>query len=899
VTSTSSFLPSEIPWGEPAGAVAAALRTDPIQGLTGSEALRRLAVYGLNQLRARSPRSIWKVLLAQFTSLLVGLLLVGTGLAFLAREWEEGAAILVVVLANGAIGFVMEFRAARAMEALRALGVARTTVLRDGQVARIPAESLVPGDVVLVEGGDVVTADLRLLEASKLLASEAALTGESLPVAKHSAAIPVGRPLAERSNMLYKATALTRGTGRGVVVATGMRTELGQIAELVVEAEEGETPLERRLTGLGRRLVWSALGISLFVIVAGVAKGEDPFLVVETAIALAVAAVPEGLPIIATIALARGMQRMARHDAIVNRMAAMETLGAATMILTDKTGTLTENRLSVRLLVTSEGEARSSPWQGVGERARRLVEAAVLCNDAALTERDAVGDPIDVALLRLGVEAGLHRAALLERWPEVHEEAFDPETRLMGTAHVAGGEIRVAVKGAVEAVLPLCVAAATEAGVHRLEEVGRGAWRAQGDELARQGLRVLAIADRRGGPADQLYHDLTLLGLVGIADPPRADAADALLACQRAGIRVVMVTGDHPATARTIARQVGLLPEGSESEVVLGDEITGPEALSPRQRKRLLAATVVARASPLQKLRLLALHQGNGEVVAMTGDGVNDAPALARADVGIAMGERGTDVAREAADVVLRTDAFTAIVEAIRQGRVIVQNLRVFIVYLLSCNLSEVGVVTVALLLGAPLPLLPLQILFLNLVTDVFPALALGLGEGDPSTLVRPPRRARAPLLGPRQWRTISAYAALLTAAALIAQWLTLHGPRPETASTITFLTLALGQLWHVFNMRSVDSGILRNPVTRNRLVWAALALCVGLVLLALGIPAVARILALRQPGWQGWLTVLGFSLVAVLVGQAGIQLRGRRSRRVVASGEGRAMGDGAGMRPA
>ena len=813
------------------------------------------------------------ILRAQFTSLLVGLLLGGATIAFLVGEMAEGGVILAVVLINAAIGFAMELRAARSMEALRSLGGSRATVVRGGQPGRVPADSLVPGDLVLVEGGDVVTADVRLLEASRLQVNEAALTGESFPVSKDTATIPEASPLAERSNMLFKGTSLTRGAGKGIVVATGMATELGRIATLVVEGDDAETPLERRLSALGQRLAWAALGIAIVVVVAGMIGGQDIFLVTETAIALAVAAIPEGLPIIATIALARGMRRMARRDALVNRLSAVETLGAASVILTDKTGTLTEHRLAVTRIVTADGDVAPDRVGDDGP-VRRLVEAGVLCNDAVLGKGAGVGDPIDRALLQLGDGGGIRREDLVRQWPEAHEEAFDPELRLMGTVHLDGGDVRVAVKGAAEAVLGVSVSQAVAGGDRPLTEEDRAAWRAREHALAAEGLRVLAIADRRGGPRDRPYQGLTLLGLAGIADPPRREVADAMEACRMAGIRVVMVTGDHPATARAVAREVGLLRSDDDREPVLGDAIRGADSLGAAERDRLLDAVVVARMSPAQKLELLRLHQARGDVVAMTGDGVNDAPALAQADVGIAMGQRGTDVAREAADIVLRNDAFGTIVEAIRQGRVIVQNLRLFVIYLLSCNLSEVAVIAIAAVFGAPLPLLPLQILFLNLVTDVFPALALGLGEGGPTILTQRPRDARASPLSRRDWWTITSHGALLTASVMAAQRLNLGGATSADATSVAFLTLALAQLWHVFNMRPAGSGLLRNPVVRNPWIWGALALCLGLVLLTVYQPVLASVLRIEDPGPEGWLLVVAMSLVPLVIGQVARPLR-------------------------
>ena len=870
-TVPNSLLP-EAPWRAPVTDLLAQLGTDPAPGLSQVEAQRRLLLYGRNRLRSHPPRRAWRILLSQFASLLVALLLVGAALAFLLGEWVEGAAILVVVLLNSAIGFAMELRAARSMEALRALGGARVTVRRDGTVRQMSAEFLVPGDVVLIEGGDVVTADLRLLEASKLQADESALTGESLPVAKRAGILDGDPLLAERWNMLYKGTAVTRGAGAGLVVATGMATELGTITSLVVETDDEETPLERRLGVLGRRLVWVTLVVAGLIAVAGVLQGLDPFLITETAIALAVAAVPEGLPIIATIALARGMHRMARRHALVNRLSAVETLGATTMILTDKTGTLTENRLAVARVVTGAGELDLDALAQPEGAVRELIETGVLCNDATMGEEGPVGDPIDAALISFGAAHGVNRSDLLVRWPETHEEAFDPDLRLMGTVHDGDGEARVAVKGATDAVLGNSVAEATATGDRPLDDRARTRWRDLDDALAAEGLRVLALASRRGGPRDQPYRRLTILGLVGIADPPRAEVAEALAACRRAGIRVVMVTGDHPATALTIAKRVGLVPPDARCPPVLGNLLRPPGENTPEELDRLRRAVIVARMSPAQKLDLIALHQSHDEVVAMTGDGVNDAPALARADVGIAMGQRGTEVAREAADIVLGDDAFSTIVEAIRQGRGIFGNLRPFIYYLLSCNLSEIGVIAVAPIVGAPLPLLPLQILFLNLVTDVFPALALGLGEGDPAIMNRPPRGARAPLLAPRHWWSIVGYGVLLTVAVLGAQQMALRVSRlgPENANSIAFLTLALAQLWHVFNMRATGSHPVRNAVVQNPWVWAALALCIPLVLATVYLPGLARVLNLGAPGREGWALILGFSLAPFLVGQLG-----------------------------
>lgn len=924
----------EAPWARDAREVARALDVHPDRGLDDAEARTRLDRHGPNALREHERRSAWEILAAQFRSLIVALLVVAAALSFVFGGAVEGVAILVVLLLNAAIGFATEMRAVQSMEALRELADVRTTVRREGTSRRIPAQEVVPGDVVVVEAGDVVTADLRLVEASRLQASEAALTGESAPVEKAVDPVDEETILAERESMLYKGTAVTRGTGAGVAVSTGMETELGVISRLVEEAEEEITPLEHRLDALGRRLVWVTLALAVLVALSGILVGKEVLLIVETAIALAVAAIPEGLPIVATIALARGMLRMARRNALVERLSAVETLGSTDVILTDKTGTLTENRMTVVELAlpgleleVEEGGARFVTEGGpvaVGEAPplREALTVGVLCNSASLADgpapgtaggteegedrpegardagdgagpREAVGDPMEAALLAVGRRAGLERGELLEERPEVHREAFDPEVKMMATVHRRDGAYRVAVKGAPEAVLEASDRLRIPEGERELDEAARQRWLDRNAEMGREGMRVLALAAKSAEEAGaDPYRGLTFLGLVGLLDPPRRDVRPAIAACHDAGVRVVMVTGDQGETARNVAAAVGLA--GEEDPAVTGDRIAPPERLSDADREALLAAPVFARTSPRQKLDLIALHQGARSVVAMIGDGVNDAPALKKADIGVAMGQRGTAVAREAADMVLQDDRFGTIVTAIEQGRVIFENIRKFVVYLLSCNASEILVVALATLANAPLPILPLQILFLNLVTDVFPALALGVGEGDRRVMDRPPREPGEPVLTGGHWRVIAGFGALLTVAvlgglALALLWLEL--PVPEAVS-ISFLILAFGQLWHVFNMADPDAGLLVNDVTRNRWVWGAVALCVGLLLVAAYVPVIADVLEVIPPGPRGWGLVLGLSAVPLVVGRTATflwrRLRPSRPRRPARARAGR-----------
>jgi Ca2+-transporting ATPase len=575
---------------------------------------------------------------------------------------------------------------------------------------------------------------------------------------------------------------------------------------------------------------------------------------------------------------------MARRNALVRRLAAVETLGATTVICTDKTGTLTENRMTVVRIVLADGAidvAAGTPSftrdgdalePGEGSALRALLETGMLCNNAVLSEHkdgDGLGDPLEVALLVAAAKAGLDRTGLARRLPEVREEAFDPDVKMMATVHRRQHGYVVAVKGAAEAVLEMCARVRTGGETPALTHRERRRWLAQNEALARDGLRVLALATKEVASADaKPYGDLTLLGLVALLDPPRGDIAPAIAACRTAGIRVVMVTGDHAATAVAVARAVGLLDHAT-SAAAAGTELSGRETLSAEERRRLLDTTVFARVTPEQKLRLIALYQAAGFVVAMTGDGVNDAPALKQAQIGIAMGRRGTQVAREAADIVLKDDAFGTIVAAVAEGRAIFRNIRAFVLYLLSCNLSEILIVGLASLVNAPLPILPLQILFLNLVTDVFPALALGLGEGDRAAMRQPPRDPREPMLTRAHWLAIGGHGAVITLAVLSAfalglAWLAMDLRRAVTTS---FLTLAVAQLGHVFTMRQPGSGVIRNEVTRNPFVWGALALCLALLGIVVYVPALAAVLGLAPPGAAGWAIVAVFCALPMLLG--------------------------------
>ncbi len=873
MTRTETLPAPEAPRERETAALLAALEVDPARGLSPAEVAARRARHGANLMRERRARGALAILALQFRGIIVWLLAAAAALSFAVGDYPEAAAIAVVLVLNGAIGFLTELRAVRSIEALYRIAQVRTRVRRGGVESLVDARDLVPGDIVLVEAGDIVTADLRLIAGAGIEADQSVLSGESVPVAKDIAPVPPGTPAAERADSLYKGSAVTHGSGEAVVTATGMATELGRITRLVETAEPVASPLERRLAALGRWLVWVTLVLAAATAGAGILRGRDPAEMIETAIALAVAAVPEGLPVVATLCLARGLLRILRKNALVTRLSAVETLGAVTVILTDKTGTLTENRMTVRRFLLPGGDVDFDPGGAVPEAPglRRALEVGVLCANATLDgEAGAVGDPMELALLGAGRAAGMERPALLADYPEEQDHAFDQRLRMMATVHARPGGHLVAVKGAPEAVIPL----AFHAGGTALSEDDRAAWLDRARAAAGQGFRVLALAWKESEGADAaLYEGLTLAGLVCLADPLRAEVPAAIAACRRAGIRVVMLTGDHAETAAAIAREAGLADGGDR--VIEGGELGDPAALSGPALERVLGARVFARISPEQKLGLARLYQSRGEIVAMTGDGVNDAPSLKQADIGVAMGGRGTEVARQAAQMVLKDDRFPTIVTAVREGRIIFDNIRRFVLYLMSCNVSEVMLVGLAVAAGLPTPLLPLQILYLNLVTDVFPAFAVGLGRGSGPVMERPPRPPAEPIVDRRHWGQIAALGALLTAAALGTYLVALGQPRwsEGEAVTIAFLTLALAQLWNVFNLRGARAGLVRNSITRNPYVWAALALCLALLAAALWLPGLSRLMELPFPGEAGLLLALAGSLAPLVIWQSWLGL--------------------------
>jgi Ca2+-transporting ATPase len=882
----------ETPWSSSEQEHIEKLNVDPETGLAEIEVKQRQNKFGYNQLQIEEEKSIFDIAVNQFKSLIIILLAVSAVISFLFGDFIEGVAIIFVILINAAIGFFTELRAVRSMEALRELTRVTAKVKREGHVLEINAREIVPGDILVINSGNVITADARLIQASNLRINEASLTGESLPVIKQTESLPEDVVLADRKNMVYKGTSVASGSGQGIVVTTGMETELGNISSLVQESEEEITPLEKRLDSLGRKLIYVTLGLVTLVAISGWATGGDLYLMIETAIALAVASIPEGLPIVATIALARGMKNMAEKNALINKLSSVETLGATSVIITDKTGTLTENQMTVKdilleddaVKVHGEGLDLDGDFEWVSSNndqtkpkiLEKLLKVGVLCNDASLTRKDGqiaetIGEPMEIALQIAGYKADITKESLNDDLPEVRKIAFEQSTKMMATVHeIENDHYLYAVKGSPEAVFDSSSSIAAGVENREFSEKAKEKWLKKSEDLADRGLRIIAIAMKERPQKDKdPYQSLTFLGLVGLMDPPREEVRTAIKRCKSAGIKVIMATGDHGVTAREVARSVNLV-ESDEVNYFLGKDLKDIEALSDQERERYLRTKIFARVNPEQKLSLIELNQNHGEIVAMTGDGVNDAPALKKADIGVAMGQRGTQVAKEAADMVLQDDFFGTIVEAIEQGRAIFNNIRKFVLYLLSCNISEIMVVSVASVINLPLPILPLQILFLNLVTDVFPALALGMGEGDPHLMQESPRDSKEPIMTKHHWVSIGVYGSLITVAVLIGMNIAFNmiGFDKERSTTISFLILALAQLWHVFDMRTNGTGILSNAVTKNRFVWLALTLSFVIILAALYIPFLAEILSLSNPGLTGWIIVVIASFAPMLVSQ-------------------------------
>ncbi len=876
------------------------LQTDATRGLTDAEAARRLIQYGPNTLAQAHGRSAFAIFVHQFKSLIVALLIAATIVAFALGENIEAVAILVVIVLNAAIGFLTEWKAERTLSALQKQTVPVAHVVREDAERQIPAAELVPGDLIVLAAGARVPADGRIVESVRLQIEEAALTGESQAVTKDTEPLPdKDAALGDRLNMAFMGTTITDGRGRLLVTATGARAEMGKIGILIEQASTRDTPLEQKLAGLGRLLIGIVLGLCAFIVLAGWLRGNSFLYMLKVGISLAIAAVPEGLPAVTTMTLALGMQRMARMHALIRRLPAVETLGSTTVICTDKTGTLTRNEMTVRAFQTGarrvevtgtgyapDGEFRADGQHidpGADDSLRLALRIGMLCNDAKVDRNDdgatVLGDPTEGALIIAAEKAGMDRAALERDYPRVTEIPFNSETKRMVTVHhTPEGKTVAYVKGSPGTLLAASGSQIGAAGIAPLTPADRQQWEEMNQQLAGAALRVLGLAYRElpegyseKSSEDDLGRDLIFVGQVGMIDPLRDEAQTTIATCREAGIRTVMITGDQPATAAEIARQLGIDrdAQGHPLRTVHARELSGLDAAG--WQAVVADAAVFARVSPQHKLQIVEALQAQGHVVAMTGDGVNDAPALKQADIGIAMGIKGTEVAKETADMVITDDNFATIVGAVEQGRIIVHNILRFIHYLFSAGFAGIMTVFVAIMVGWPLPLGVLQILWINIVTDIFPAMALALEPSAPDVMKRPPRDPKLPLMTPRFVVLIVWQGLLLAAVTLLAffigmRWYGTQGTGLQHAVTIAFMTLTLANIFHAFNVRSRTRSAFAGSLFTNGWLWGAVLNCLLLQAAAIYVPFLQAVLHTVPLTATDWGVIAACSLTPVAV---------------------------------
>ncbi|MGM0390696.1 MAG: cation-translocating P-type ATPase [Bacteroidota bacterium] len=1001
------------------------------KGLSDKEVKKRLKKYGENILEEQSQKSIWQLLFSQINNPVIYLLTAAAVLAFSFNDIAEGIAIVVVLIINTIIGFWMEYKAQKSMKSLKELDKIQARVIRNGKKERIDAEKIVPGDILIVDSGDLIPADARILEATELQIDESPLTGESVPINKSSEVLKEKKPVADRINILYKGTAVSGGTAKAVVYATGMQTELGSISAMVGEEKKDEIPLNQKLNKLTKNLIFVTIGLAVAFLIFGWIVGKEIYLLIQTSIAWTIAAIPEGLPIVASIALARGMLRLAKKNVIVKKLEAVETLGETTVIFTDKTGTLTKNQLTVDTLYFPGDIRMNANWKGAkpniekkqepkkNENFLQIFKISILANDASLegeekpeeeeeeqkrdssgvkeeketegtkdknsknkeidvnlelqqnnvkieantesTEKDKPDVNVDVSAdedrIKIHVsrnanqeekndqpkkkkkaqkeekdEIDLDEAEEIEEEEEEEEEneeidpnenddddddddgteengkgdgdpleiallsftkkfdqdlywknrklkrklhdPFDSETMIMGAVYKENEGFYVAGKGAAHAILDRSSNILVGDEIKELSEDDKEYWHKKNDELSEEGLRVLAFSYKNldslpeGKEAEDFIQGMNFAGLIGFIDPPRKEVGDAIGICKDAGIKVIMVTGDHPGTAKNVGKEVGIYDRDKKNGdgVLSGKNLQ--EELENEDDSKLINTKIFSRVDPSQKLELIKHFQNKGEIVGMTGDGINDAPALKRANIGIAMGKRGTQVAQEVSDMILKDDSFNSIVVAIEQGRIIFGNIRKFIIYQLSYHLSEILIIALISFTLFTLPLLPLQLLFLNLLSDVFPALALGIGKGNPGIMKKPPKDPDEPILTKKNWIQIALYGVILTiciSGAYLFAHFVWDQPK-EITNNIAFFSLAIAQLLHVFNMRENEENIFNNQVTRNKYIWMALAFCFTVLIAAYFIPGVSEILSFQKLELRIWGLIIITSLLPLII---------------------------------
>jgi P-type Ca2+ transporter type 2C len=852
-----------------------ALNTN-IQGLSQNEAKRRQEEYGRNELAVKEKKTPLMMFLDQFKDFMIIVLIMAAIISGMIGEPADTIAIVVIVALNAIIGFVQEYRAEKALAALKKMAAPTAVVIRNGMPSSIPASELVPGDVVLLEAGRVVPADMRLIEAARIKIEEAALTGESMPVEKHPNVMQEwDLSIGDRKNMAYNGTSVTYGRGKAIVVATGMDTELGKIATMLQEEEEVKTPLQKRLANFGQRLAIAVLIICAVVFGIGVFRGEPPLLMLLTAISLAVAAIPEALPAVITISLALGARKLVRQNALIRKLPAVETLGSVTYICSDKTGTLTMNRMTAEELYVDgrfiKGKERAlgkTPKKNSDLSVKTFMTAMAISNDAHMNEGgDVAGDPTEVALYKTAMDNGFDKRMLEKDFPRVGEIPFDSDRKRMTTFHrwlESDGQYVSITKGAIEVLTERSSGILTSEGVKPLniDEIQQS-----NDRMAADGLRVLCIAMRRWEelPQDMSSENaevgLTILGLIGIMDPPREEAKEAIALCKTAGIKPVMITGDHPITARAIARRLGLIEDTSKT-IITGREL---EKLPLEEfEERVEHIKVYARVAPEQKLKIVKALQDKGQFVAMTGDGVNDAPALKRADIGIAMGMTGTDVTKEASHMILIDDNFATIVRAVKEGRRIFDNIRKFIKYTMTSNSGEILTIFLAPFFGLPIPLLPIHILWINLVTDGLPGLALAAEPEERGIMNRPPRHPKESIFAHGLGTHIIWVGLLMGGVSIFTQaWSIRAADAPW--QTMVFTVLCLSQMGHVFAIRSEKESLFTIGLFTNKPLFGAVLLTFTLQMATIYVPFLQPIFRTEALSFNELLFTLAMSSVVFI----------------------------------
>lgn len=860
-------------------------QTNADTGLSKLDAAKRSKEFGLNVYTTQKQKSIWLILLEQFKSPIVYLLVFGAAVSLYFQDYIEAVAILVVILVNALIGFLMEMQARSSMNALKEMDIIKSKVIREGKVEEIPSENLTLGDIIVLEAGDLIPGDGRLLVVNQLKCDESSLTGESIPTEKNPEKLVKDTELGDQLNMVFKGSSVMNGNGKAIITGIAENTQLGTITSLVESSTETVTPLDKKLNVLSKKLIWLTLILTTIFAITGIIQGKDWVVIIKTSIVLAIASFPEGLPIVATVALAYGMLLMAKRNAIVKKLSSVETLGSTNVILTDKTGTLTENKIYVETFAFPEENRKVSienntlkfedgALEKSQENFEKLKLIGALCNDAIIKKegkKKPQGDPIEIALLQLADSSGQSAEELKKQYERISEIPFSADTKIMGTLHKSPEGHFVAAKGSVEHLLEKCSKIQFGTSTKELDKKQKKTILEASEKMAADGLRVLAFSYKadKDFDKDDFLKDLVYIGMIGFLDPPRLDIKGTIISCREAGIKVVMITGDHPLTALNIAKKVGLVEE-TEQNVIVGKDLPEMKSLTSEWKKKILSTSVFARTTPKQKLDIADIYQKANNIVAMTGDGVNDAPALKKADVGIAMGLRGTQVAKETASIVLKDDKFKSIIAAISHGRAIFQNIRKFVIYLVSCNLSEIFIVTLLGFLAPSAILLPLQILFLNMVTDVFPALALGLGKGDNTIMKKPPRSPKKDIIDNKDWIAIMIYAIIMTLSVAFAviycqQIITSDD---KIANNVAFITLAFAQLFHVFNMSSLSSKLLVNDITNNKFVWLAVLICTGFMVLVYLSPQMRLVLGLVELPTKVWLVSILASLIPLVMVQ-------------------------------